>query len=108
MCLASTVELEALKYNFMDAALQIILKSSDPVKTLNAGKDILRGGQAVNFEDFYNLFIAVAKALKDFEKEVQGLRASEKELARYNYARMPVPQYFKPDDADYRRGLLEM
>ena len=108
MWVASALELKDLKHDFMDTALEAILKSSDPVKTVNEGRDLVGGWQAVDFEDFYTIFTAVTKALKDSEKEVQGLRASEKELARYNYTRPPVPQYFKPDNADYRRRLLEM
>ena len=96
MCMASTVELEALKYDFMDAALEAILTSDDPVKTLNEGRDLVGGWKAVNFEDFYRMFTAGMQGLKDFEKDY------------ITYAPGAPRFYFMPDNADYRRKLLEM
>lgn len=104
--LASTLGLKNLRRQCLNEALGRLIGSQSPLKAMEEMNDLKGGWEAVLFEDYHTLFLAVLTALGDLKSDFERCKCDfDSYYRRYGSSDQFVPK-FKPDDVYYCNGIF--
>ena len=114
--LASNLNLKALRKHCLKKALGMVIASPSPTAAL-ASVDGLEGGwSTLRFEDYHELFKAVAKGLSDCKADNENYKADNENYkatfakSGYRPYHLPIAKSysysFAPEEESYREKLL--